>query len=93
MKHLHMSGISFSHSRPIHVALEERNRVKNTHTHIHTRIHIYTWYIHTYVTLRTHGSMTEPLKVQCLDIDKEPLKGLNGTILKVPQAEPLKVQN
>ena len=31
--------------------------------------------------------MTEPLKVQCLDIDKEPLKGLNGTILKVPQAE------
>ena len=25
--------------------------------------------------------MTEPLKVQCLDIDKEPLKGLNGTIL------------
>ena len=44
-------------------------------------------------TLRTNGSMTELLKVQCLDIDKEPLKGLNGTISKVPQAEPLKVQN
>ena len=56
---------------------------------------IYGWLIikcYTY-TLRTNGSMTEPLKVQCLDIDKEPLKGLNGTILKVPQAEPLKVQN
>ena len=37
--------------------------------------------------------MTAPLKVQCLDIDKEPLEGLNGTILKVTQAEPLKVQN
>ena len=47
----------------------------------------------TVTTLRTNGSMTEPLTVQCLDIDKEPLKGLNGTILKVPQAEPLKVQN
>ena len=91
MKHLHMSGISFSHSRPIHVALEERNRVKNTHTYIHAYIYIHG--IHTYITLRTNGSMTEPLKVQCLDIDKEPLKGLNGTILKVPRAEPLKVQN